>query len=140
MLLQFLLSTTKLEAIYHLACPWIITTFPTALEGSVRSTQLTATAAIAALQFPSCDWTRQLFFLGPVLGVVGGSCGTEIAPVRCNFTHWLRLQRNQNTEVQKHTNVDRKCFSVFVLCSSLIPKINMLMCIYKVLQENFICM
>lgn len=80
------------------------------------------------------------FFLGPGLGVVGGSCGTEIAPVRCNFTHRLRLQRNQNTEVQKHTNVDRKCFSVFVLCSSLIPKINMLMCIYKVLQENFICM
>lgn len=56
--------------------------------------------------------------------MVGGSCGTEIAPVRCNFTHWLRLQRNQNTEVQKHTNVDRKCSSVFVLCSSLIPKIN----------------
>ena len=134
------LSATESEAIDHLACPWVIMTFPTAPECSGRSTQLTATAAVAALQFPSCDWTWQLFFLGPGLGVVGGSCGTEIAPVRCNFTHRLRLQRNQNTEVQKHTSVDRKCFSVFVLCSSLIPKITMLMCIYKVQQEDFICM
>lgn len=29
--------------------------FPTALEGSVNATQLTATAAVAALQFASCD-------------------------------------------------------------------------------------
>lgn len=35
--------------------PRVIVIFLTALEGSVNATQLTATAAIAALQFPSCD-------------------------------------------------------------------------------------